>query len=469
MGREPSTLPGPVLAGGGLKDQDRRIPIVIDAEWLKENLSRTLNIIDRSPILKLIDKVILKRSIYDIINRGGFSRVAELIPLCGATHSTIEIHRDMLVAAGLLKKGRGPMRGRRYVSPGDEFETFMLNKGRMYDNQGREIMNIKVFYRPKDVQSTPENQVLKRPLTPENQAHIYIKEEKESKDPSGHIASGDSPKLEKPVFADSKEPATYSTYATSAKEYQDNLLSDFSDEAGALFEIWNDPDSVLKKVIVNRTQVFYETMQAIETKLSQGWKAEEIGRAIINYNWLWSLPSLKLQRTAQTHYVKLGQFFGFNRFVKIGNSKLIADIESWFDECVKGQSYLLSRYAAGVQKDEHPEVTKVIREQWDRSYRSGDLSISDERNFRTCAKKVVKFVNDHEEKLNISGVYFDHPERFVEKYLFPALKAASNGRQPLEVSTVWLANDIMFNRQLPLYLIKIGLLKGDIRRRDDDD
>jgi hypothetical protein len=448
-------------------------------DCLKANLSRIKIKIERSRILKLIDKAILIQSIKDMINRKGLSRIIDLqMGGINADEKTIERHRKRLIDAQLLEKERGPMKGRRYLKPGKLLKTFIEEGGRFYDKDGREIASLKVFYAKNDSDRPTEN--CKQAKSEDNDAFLQGNLPRRSENGliQGNLPRYSNRRLEddqeEPIGSscsasgDQQQFANNSTFATHSQERYERLMSDYTEEAGALFEIWNDPDCILKKVKVTDLDRFHEAMQAIQTALSQRIKAEEIAESMIKYNRLWSLDHLRLNRKAASHFVTLPNFFKFSQFVKLEAGSLIADIGCWRAECEKPFNELMSKYVYGIRSDKHPKVSKALRRAWDASvYKQHNLMTKEEGHIRESAEKLVEWVRVHKKELTeLDPIFIEEPERIAATFMMPAIKHELRGRSPLLVSTLWLAHGDMFERRLPIYLQHIGKME---RYRDPGD
>ncbi len=260
------------------------------------------------------------------------------------------------------------------------------------------------------------------------------------------------------------EPKSFSKIIDSppespAGDCSNDLFKNHPKKVKDICMYWNDNLSdILPKLKIAKTQTFKRAINGIEKALKE-YSVEDIAMAMENYHTLISMKDTKLNMAVDSHKVSLPNFFEFSDFTRksIPTFSPIHGIKSWFDEALNGFDYLFNKYSHAVA-DDYPEVSAIIKKQWESSpYHIGSLSPRDENNFKVAATKLVTWLDKNEQKYNLDSMFIDYPQKTVIKYLFPALKDSLGERDPKIVTTGWLANDSMYDRTLHLYLKKLGL------------
>lgn len=222
---------------------------------------------------------------------------------------------------------------------------------------------------------------------------------------------------------------------------------------------WNENLSDrLPKLKIADTKAFKSAMMKIEMACKK-YSVEDIATAMEHYHTLLGEADTILNRALPSHRVSLANFFGFDDFTLKGLKPYnpVVGIKSWFDEALNGEDYLLDKYSKGIS-DEYPEVSAIIKKQWEKSqYHIGSLTANDKNNFVRASNALVHWLDKNEKKYRIDSMFIDYPQKFVIKYLFPALKDDLGERDPKMVRTNWIANDAFYERTLHLYLKKLGL------------
>ena len=118
------------------------------------------------------------------------------------------------------------------------------------------------------------------------------------------------------------------------------------------------------------------------------------------------------------------------------------------------------------EEDEHPEITKYfvsfyIRETLGGVRPKNGFSQMDMQNFITASKRTVEFFKEHKSKMNLhlTSIY---NERGFAKLICESLEHSTNGELD-KLSPGWFSSDAMFNKRLPTFLFREGILED---RRD---
>ena len=213
-------------------------------------------------------------------------------------------------------------------------------------------------------------------------------------------------------------------------------------------------------------------MDDLEAALTKGYRPEQIGSAMVNYNSIVTAEGVLLNKAVPGHVVGLNQFFGFNRFTKesIEDRNIVASIKSWFKECIQGRDYLFEKYARSKKADRYPDITNVLRDCWKKTpYYVGAFTSKDERNFAKAAELFVVWYDKNIDHVNTS---LDDPAAFIKKYLFPSIEyiVTLQKRDPVTVTTTWIAAADTFDRGLVAFLKYKGIFQGGgggIHERED--
>jgi hypothetical protein len=166
------------------------------------------------------------------------------------------------------------------------------------------------------------------------------------------------------------------------------------------------------------------------------------------------------------HVVSIDTFFKYDKIQKtsMADHNIAKNIDSWFEECIKGWDYLNQKYLRQPKEypDKFPIVTKALKEAW-QEYDFPNSRPQDENNFRKASERFVEFIKGYEGK-QIGGGFFDHfsrPETVV-KYLVEAIYFETRD-QEIEVHTGWLISDTMFNKRLIKYMEDQGVIEESYR------
>jgi len=230
-------------------------------------------------------------------------------------------------------------------------------------------------------------------------------------------------------------------------------------ETKELLDYWNNLlGDILPKTKETRSKACEIVINAIDLSLKRGYTQDEIADSMGNYHSLWSRKPSRLDKNISGHYVGMNRFFKFDDFtkakIKSNKNNIIADIVSWFDECLNGLDYLIDKYVVTIEND-CPDTTAKIKRLWNESpYYIGTPTVADENNFRKAAHKLNDWLDVNKNRYDIIS---DDPVAFVARYLFPALKDSLGNSDPKIVTTAWLASDAMFARRVHLYMVKKGL------------
>ena len=148
--------------------------------------------------------------------------------------------------------------------------------------------------------------------------------------------------------------------------------------------------------------------------------------------------------------VSMSQFLLFDNTYIVKVRKNVKEVDSWFEECLKGESYIFKKYGKFV-KDHYPEVTEKIKSIW----KAKELKISEniedityaENNFRIAAKKLVDFMAANEKRFTINRLQ-QKPILFIS-YLFEATLSKGNIEK---IKPGSISNDYFYTQIFPNYL-----------------
>jgi len=194
---------------------------------------------------------------------------------------------------------------------------------------------------------------------------------------------------------------------------------------------WNSLGKPLTKHKRNRSSNLYRNILKNTRKSLLNNSLEEVLDAISNYHHLLNTNGVSVFKA-----VSLAEFFKFSEFNRERMRKSKFDMFSWFEESKKGYDYLLSKYTR-KRKDNHPGITKLIKNWWIKTFPKRKISVSDENNFILFGKKLTEFIEKNESRLGYDAKY---PARFVGK-----VTEILEDKELRIVHTGYLVNDIMFS------------------------
>lgn len=220
-----------------------------------------------------------------------------------------------------------------------------------------------------------------------------------------------------------------------------------------VFDYWMALGPPLPKWRVG-TQTFKKAMWHIDKALKDGFTPEEIQEAVRNYHKLLSHPDCKLNVGNHSHRVSLERFFDPDKLLSSWGKKPIDGIQSWFAECLKGEKYLQGRYCKSIEKVEaiKPRYVDILIGKW-RASRFGihKIGAKEKNDFARAANGVIAWYARNEERVSLGEV--DLVKRLVE------VLDKSTQKLPAEaISSAFLRTPRMFEEQLPLYLMRKGIM-----------
>jgi hypothetical protein len=232
-------------------------------------------------------------------------------------------------------------------------------------------------------------------------------------------------------------------------------LLKYSADARDIFQFWNSLGKPLSKMQEKATIALSEAMEAIERNLRRGYSKDEIAEGMVRYFNLVENGNSIIRPEMPGGIVSLQEFFGFKDFTKqrMKEKDPHYKIQSWFEECMKGQKHLNEKYGKYIN-DEFPIITEVLMDEWCASnFKNGSFSTRDENNFRKAAKMLAEYLKKNESKLLLEDREFRNPQ-YCAKYMIKALEFI-NAKEP---TTGWLCNELMFTKNLPSYFKHHGML-----------
>ena len=245
----------------------------------------------------------------------------------------------------------------------------------------------------------------------------------------------------------------------------EDLLQEYEADAIALFKFWNmlgDPVPVHKE----NTKLYIKAIKLMAAELRRGYSADEIGEAMGLYLEMLSQPDeWQLNAHYALHRVGIDEFFCIESIQRkqLDKKNIAKHINSWFEECMKGRAYLLSKYVKLSDNPRHnrmsentaPRLTKELKRLWDASVENGDgykfapRKPADEDAFIKSASRFESIKKKLEDDdlvsfINIGGASSE------AKSVLSAIKLDVEGRD-IEVTPQWLCSDKMFYERLPKY------------------
>jgi len=184
-----------------------------------------------------------------------------------------------------------------------------------------------------------------------------------------------------------------------------------------VFETWNNQTKLPTHRIDPRTKLYTRTRLHIKKcLLGKGYSSrhtlDSILEAITNYGWVTTQPYSRLDSKNRPIIVRLDEFFSFSEFSKdcLRNEKhVLHGAKSWFEECLKGRTYLLEKYSAR-KKDKHPKLTDLLKNML---LKSGVLGFSEEKRLSPLdtntligvSDRLLTFIKTYEARLSRRDIY----------------------------------------------------------------
>lgn len=232
-----------------------------------------------------------------------------------------------------------------------------------------------------------------------------------------------------------------------------------SSSPNKLFDYWNNLKGPFTKH--NRgTKTEKEIKKILKIKLKK-YSEREIIEAIDNFKTL--LESK--HQTFKPFQYKVGflTFLEFSSFQKKAflNNEGLKKIKSLFDECIKGEKYLIKQYGITVPK-KYKFIDYCLREDYEKAF--GDIENTFENNsyIKTACKKILRFVEDRDNNFREipgRGSLIEYPQ-ILSSILMDFLKEVRDRSKTNKIPIAYLASDKIF-KGLREYMVENGMILED--------
>jgi len=244
------------------------------------------------------------------------------------------------------------------------------------------------------------------------------------------------------------------------KRYKEDMTA-YSPDVQNLYELWMSLGSPIKRH-KNGSKANHNALCALK-KAVKKFPSDKIGDAMLLYHKVInSAQDYKLNIRAPGHLVGLDEFFGFDDFTltRIDNKNIAYGIQSWFEECSKGELYMERVYGKHKVEDEQPEITTALKKHW-KEYISKEVphSPGDEDCFRLAAKRFKEFMKKNRNNVALYDNIDINKLPRDSKYLYEAIISVTEELH--KVTPAWLCSDKMFRKRLPIYLIDQGMMDNE--------
>jgi len=244
------------------------------------------------------------------------------------------------------------------------------------------------------------------------------------------------------------------------KRYKEDMTA-YSPDVQNLYELWMSLGSPIKRH-KNGSKANHNALCALK-KAVKKFPSDKIGDAMLLYHKVInSAQDYKLNIRAPGHLVGLDEFFGFDDFTltRIDNKNIAYGIQSWFEECSKGELYMERVYGKHKVEDEQPEITTALKKHW-KEYISKEVphSPGDEDCFRLAAKRFKEFMKKNRNNVALYDNIDVKKLPRDSKYIYEAIISVTDELH--KVTPAWLCSDKMFRKRLPIYLIDQGMMDNE--------
>ncbi len=244
------------------------------------------------------------------------------------------------------------------------------------------------------------------------------------------------------------------------KRYEDDITS-YSPDVQNLYELWMNLGSPIRKH-QSDSKANHTALCALK-KATKKFPSDKIGDAMLLYHKvISSAQDYKLNIRAPGHLVGLDEFFSFDKYTlpRIDNKNIAYGIQSWFEECSKGELYMERVYGKHKVEDEQPEITTALKKYW-AEYISKEVphSPGDEDCFRLAAKRFKEFMKKNRNNVALYDNIDVKKLPRDSKYLYEAIISVTEELH--KVTPAWLCSDNMFRKRLPIYLIDQGMMDNE--------
>lgn len=244
------------------------------------------------------------------------------------------------------------------------------------------------------------------------------------------------------------------------KRYKDDITS-YSPDIQNLYELWMNLGSPIPKHRI--TSKANHTALCALKKATKKFPSDKIGDAMLLYHKvISSAQDYKLNIKAPGHLVGLNEFFSFklDTLTRIDKNNVAYGIQSWFEECSKGELYMERVYGKHKVEDEQPEITTALKKYW-KEYISKEVphSPGDEDCFRLAAKRFKEFMKKNRNNVALYDNIDVKKLPRDSKYLYEAIISVTDELH--KVTPAWLCSDKMFRKRLQIYLIDQGMMDNE--------
>ncbi len=234
-----------------------------------------------------------------------------------------------------------------------------------------------------------------------------------------------------------------------------------STDAEACFHHWNDLGYPLSKHKIDpSSKTFTTSLQNIQKALKKH-SVAEIKEAMTNYHKIIVAPNTSINLMTPGHKVSLHEFFKFSKYTEERMIKQthMLEIDSWFDECMKGYEHLEKEFGKYAE-DNHSKVTEELKRQYKQKIMDRNFSVSDINCFIKAAKLVVEYHTKQLKNINWNSCQSEKisPMLFSRRLIDAVI---SDAMDVTKIEPTWLCSERTMMSRLPKYLKKCGLLDGD--------
>jgi hypothetical protein len=256
------------------------------------------------------------------------------------------------------------------------------------------------------------------------------------------------------------QPVVNSSSDKIRKRYKEDIAT-YSPDVQNLYELWMSLGSPIKRH-KNGSKANHNALCALK-KAVKKFPSDKIGDAMELYHKvISSAQDYKLNIRAPGHLIGLDEFFGFDDFTltRIDNKNIAYGIQSWFEECSKGELYMERVYGKHKVEDEQPEITTALKKYW-KEYINKEVphSPGDEDCFRLAAKRFKEFMKKNRNNVALYDNIDINKLPRDSKYIYEAI--VSRVEELHKVTPAWLCSDKMFRKRLPIYLIDQGMMDNE--------
>ena len=214
-------------------------------------------------------------------------------------------------------------------------------------------------------------------------------------------------------------------------------------------EYWNTKGKPFPRHTIQNSKIIKSINKKLKKKIRKNnLSLSKIIEAIDTYYNFITSPL-----TVHSKPFNMSQFLLFDQYQYSKQNKV--EINSWFDECLKGKDYLFKTYGKYV-KNNNPELTEKIWTLWKKNSLKVNKDIPYmENNFRIAADKLVSFINENNSRIKLNKIE-KNPLMFVNYLFGAALNGGGGDTDRMRPGSI--SNNYFFDEILPTYLKKRGLM-----------